>query len=339
VVVHHPPLFRLARRLPLLALGALILLAGAACEKRNKITNPQPAPTLAEVWPNDDGHSWTYRSIARAWDPPTPVYYFTQALVPSVTFDSIAAVFATRPAGTNVIADTSVIQLRFNGTTAVAVTVALPEGIPVQVLEETHTPASLVSLPAVLRNRSFLATLASARPDLRERLAGTLAATPSALPSGGFAEPRFVHPGLWRRTAKWIGSHDPADTDTFPDWIFLEADLRPGSSFSMPLVPGLAPEVTLNARVVRSLSLQTPAGYFTGAIEVHYFIDYGVFSARDDAGAFLGWGRQFTCGSVIYVPGVGPVRDDERGLLFAGASRRPGSGDLLLVLTDTAPAK
>jgi len=239
-------------------------------------------PTLTEIWPSATGLTWTYKSVSRGWDtPPVVAVYANASLVPPVTFDTVAAVLAARPAGTNATTDSASFQLVFGDT------LRLVTGILVRPLDE--------------------------------------------LPVGGNRTGRFLHGGYWRRTSEWIGTH--AAFDTLPAWKFLEADLSVGHTFSLALLPELAPDVMLHARVVRSLSVSTPGGTIANGIEVHYFVDFGINEMTDDGGAPIGLARQFACGAVLYAPGVGPVRNDERGGLFAGASLRPGYGDLLITLT------
>jgi hypothetical protein len=329
-----------ARRILRHAVASVALLcfvcAGTGCDKKDRVTNPGSSPpTLQHIWPNDDGRSWSFQSTTRAWDMPTPLFYPDAAHVPGVTFDTVAAVLAARPAGTNVVADTSVVQLRFHGTSAIGVSPGLPAGIPVQVLEETETPLLGATSPSESFVRSLIARVRDARPDLRARLAGRVGARPLALAP---VAPRFLHGGLWRRTAQWIGTYYATDTDTLLDWKFLDGVLSPGQQFSLQLLPGLAPDVVLCGRVVRSLTAQTPGGAVAGAIEVHYYLDFGMSEGRDESGNLLGFLRSFDCGSVLYAPGIGPIRDDERIGLYTGASLRPPfSGDRLLVLTATSP--
>jgi hypothetical protein len=243
--------------------------------------------------------------------------------------DTVATVLAIRRAGAHPLADTSHVQLQFNGTMTIAVSAALPAGIEVQVLEGISAPWS--TAPAVRGSMPprWLADLAVARPDLRGRLAAsTLSEHDRVIAASG--EPMFIHSGLWRRTAEWIGGYHAATTETLPDWKFLEADQAPGHRFFVQLLPDLAPDVILYGQVARQFAVRTVDGTIVNAVEVHYYVDYGISAQRDDQGNFLGLSRQFSCGSVIYEPGIGPTRDDERRLLFAGAALRPGAGDLLL---------
>src|SRR5262249_26323350 len=196
------------------------------------------------LWPSDDGHAWQYRAIERGWDPPQPVVFADLAHVPPITMDTVAAVLASRPVGANPFADTSKVRLQFAGTTT------LPSGIGVQVLEEID----LLALARTSPSRRWLADLAVARPDLR----GRLGASPASLAPHGLAltgQPMFLHSGLWRRTAQWIGSYHAAATDTNPDWKFLEADQTPGHRFFVQLLPDLAPDVILWGQVARQFSV------------------------------------------------------------------------------------
>jgi len=294
-----------------------VALVLAGCDASHHLTDGLThgtPPSLSEVWPNDDGRSWTYSSVSRTWDPPTLVYFPTVASVPSVTFDTVAAVFASRPVGANPQVSTTQFVLRFNGTQL------LGSGLVAQVLEGIVPPLASGA-------RSY------APPSLAMGPAG-LGIGP---PSPSFNGPaRFLHPGYWRRNSDWIATHDPVTTDTLPNWKYLEADLSPGHEFVSQIVPNLSPDVLLHARVVRLLTVLTPTGAVARGIEVQYFIDWGISVVTDDNGGFLGFQRPFSCASVQYAPGVGPVSDDERSLLYAGRSRAPGAGDVRLTLASTA---
>ena len=80
------------------------------------------------------------------------------------------------------------------------------------------------------------------------------------------------------------------------------------------LVPELASDVFLRARVLGTGTIDTPAGRYTNAIEVFYVIDYGESEATDESGNALGIQHSLGYGSVHYVPGVGPVASYERVL-------------------------
>jgi hypothetical protein len=270
-------------------LGASLVVACTGCATKHTVTSPTvPPPTLEEIWPSPDGNSWVFQGIARKWDEPTPVYYANPASVPPVTFDTIATVFASRFSGANVVADTGVIELRFNGTALVGQGIYAP-GITAQVLE--------------------LNQLAPLTP----------------------IHPQFLRAGLWRRTSQWIGAYETnVASDTFPDWKYFDGVTTPGRTFQLQLLPQLAPDVVLHGKVVRTIAVPTGAG-IEHWVEVQYYVDYGTSEATDDQGNLLGSFRQFSCASVIYAPGVGPVTADERYILYAGGSLRTGRGDLRLM--------
>lgn len=290
----------------------LAALAAGSCSKdQDRVTNPGgPPPTLAEAWPNEDGRTWDYRAIVRQFAFPEFVLFTDPASVPPVTFDTVAFVLGTLPSGA-MTEDTVTFRLQFGGEATLA------SGITAQQLGEEVIPGPLPE------------------PGLRW---GRDSARPPARSAGGISFGKFLHGGWWHRNSAWIGTHDPTATDTLPIWKFLEADLRPGSNFTFQLVPGLADDVLLRARVVRSLTVQTPQGPVANGIEVHYLVDFGVSEETDNMGLPLGAARHFDCGSVIYAPGVGPVRDDERIGLYIGGSRRDPGLHRLLDLTSTGVA-
>src|ERR1044072_2837906 len=150
------PRTRLARAL-LTSLNALTLCSSmiVGCGEKN-IGKPVPiqAPTLREIWPNDQGRSWTYHSTQREWAAPAPTPFANAAQVPGITCDTVAVVLAARPTGATVLVDTVSGQLRFGSD------LVLPNGIPVQHLEELSPVRPFharPSLPAGMHLRHGLA--------------------------------------------------------------------------------------------------------------------------------------------------------------------------------------
>jgi hypothetical protein len=176
----------------------------------------------------------------------------------------------------------------------------------------------------------FLRRLALARPDLRERIAKLAPEAPAARLVS--FEPVFLDGYAWAKTPVNIGGYGALDRNL--SWLYLEARLRPGHAFILPLVPSIAHDVFLYGLMLPNRRVLTPAGEFT-AVTCLYLIDYGIAEATDTTGNPLGYWRTYEYGLVAYAPGVGPVFAYERRMLTTGAPEPVGWGDLTLRLSST----
>ena len=71
---------------------------------------------------------------------------------------------------------------------------------------------------------------------------------------------------------------------------------------------------------------------------VLYVVDYGVSAITDNAGALVGYQRQFHYGWVAYYRDTGPVAGYERLLALAGKRPSKGSAVVRYALTSTSPS-
>ncbi len=69
------------------------------------------------------------------------------------------------------------------------------------------------------------------------------------------------------------------------------------------------------------------------ALEVVYIIDYGISEVVTSVGETLYYFRPYSLGRVFYVPNVGPVQSEERGVYFVGEAspERPVMSQTLLL--------
>lgn len=241
-------------------------------------------PEFGEFWPNEDGRSWTYHQRTE--------------------------IFVGEPSTTD-----RVVRLILDGT-AVA-----PIGIEVQVLRGQQ-----LSGPPVADSRAaritdpLLRAVHAARPDLR----GIIEARADLLPC-----PDQISPGVeglmlsaqlaYRRDAAQIAAWRCNLADTRA-WLWLVADLSPGSMFTLQLIPDIANDSFLHGTVSGFESVSVPAGVFPSALRVDYVVDYGLTACTDEHGNFLGMSRSETRGNVHYVAGVGPVASFEEFIEFAEAT-------------------
>jgi hypothetical protein len=176
-----------------------------------------------------------------------------------------------------------------------------------------------------------------ARPDLAAKIAARWPAairTESAAAAASVHPPTFLFGYAWEKTSEYIGSY--GDLNTELAWKYLEANLRPGSSFTMQLIPDLTDNVFLHARVLREHTSITDAGAFRRALQVLYLVDFGVSFGTDVGGNVTGYYRVYSYGTVDYVPGVGPVASYERAYVSPGLPLDPGQYDQTIRLTATA---
>jgi len=283
----------------LATLAVLLVLAGC---KDDKPTQPSVQPTLAELWPNEDGRFWSYDGTMQVWGSdslptdlsPTPLP------LPSLTLLAQMADERTFPTPASTTGVTYRLQFADSITTM--------SGVRRQNLAETLTPDAPALASAARPGAVFLRRLALARPDLRPRIAPYLDSAPAF--AAGLMQPLILHGYAWEKTVDWIGTY--GDVDLLLAWKYLDGDLRRGHEFVHQLVPSLASDVYLRARVLGTSTVETPAGRYTNAIEVFYVIDYGVSEVTDESGNSLGYSRSVGYGTIHFVPGVGPVASYER---------------------------
>lgn len=267
-----------------------------------------PPPTLDAAWPNDDGREWSYDVVVRTWTDSTALApYPTRESVPPIpALGELAARLAVPIPGTPDSVATGLYGMRFEGTRTTL------SGARGQNLVESITGAAAAPSRAEPQERRFLQHLAAARPDLRAKIA---ARYPDLAPSTVTnLDPLYLHGAAYEKTPAYVGGY--GDVDTLLAWKWLEADLTPGHEFTHQLVPSLADDVFLHARVVAWRNVVVPSGSYSRAVEVVYAVDYGISTIVSDDQQVIGYYRWWDYGSIVYAPDVGPVRVQERVLPF-----------------------
>ena len=241
-------------------------------------------PGLSAYWPNDDGRSWTY--------------------------DQRTEILIGEPSTTD-----RVVRLILDGTASP------PVGIEVQVLRgQVLSGPPATGLHAVSIADPLLRAVHSARPDLRsaiEAQADLLACPDMGAP--GIDGLMLSAELAYRQDAAEIAAWRCSAADT-RSWMWLVADLSPGSMFTLQLIPDIASDIFLHGTVIGFESVSVPAGVFPSALRVDYLIDYGLSACTDEHGNVLGTSRSETRGNVHYVAGVGPVASFEEFIEFAEAT-------------------
>jgi hypothetical protein len=293
---------------------------------------PSAAPQLGiyrRIWPHEDGRSWTYSYLSRIWPGSPAIFYPTPGEVPTLTLDQAASLLMNEPGGSDPSTSNGTYGLRFNGQ------VTTPPGVTAQYLEASLVEtAGGTAAPAVVQpGRGFLKLLRQARPDLVAKLAARGLA-PAILSDASFLSPPTLLNGYaWEQNRDWIGAYGYLNLQV--SWIYLTSGIKPGSEFSLQLVPDLADDVFLHARVMGWRTVETEAGVFHRALDVLYLVDFGLTAATDLDGDLLGYFRSYLAGTIDYAPGVGPVYSYERFWTLSASGVDALALDITLALTAT----
>jgi len=149
-------------------------------------------------------------------------------------------------------------------------------------------------LPALARQ------LAVARPEAARR-----ALESAASAAGGSSGLVLYDAGLLRIAAEEIAAY--LDAPARRSWLYLDAEITPGHTFRLQLVPDVADSVYLNGTVQGTADVSTPAGGFAAALHVRYAVDYGWANVTDSTGQVVGRSHALTRGEMFFAPGTGPV--------------------------------
>lgn len=268
--------------------------------------------SLDALWPNEDGRRWDYAFSFDGCPSEPPPWHPTAAEVPPAPdLADLVPLLGGKEHGRPPAPQPPVPCLGVRGSYSLQFDgqITTESGVTAQNLREIFQPLAgeVLEGAAAGVSRRLLRRLAEVRPDLRARLAaaGIAAEDPPQSPP----LPLFLHGYAWEKTAEHIGTY--GDVDTRLAWLYLPADVSPGTTFTWQLVPALAPDVYLHGMILRRGQQQRLPQYARD-IQVVYMVDYGISAAVDESGSPLGYFRAIDYGSVIYAPGVGPVESLER---------------------------
>lgn len=239
-------------------------------------------PTLDQLWPNENGTSWTYQGL------------FAE-------IDGLPA----DPADLVLVEEAFVGRLIFDGTATFA------PGVEVQRLVGQISQPLAASKAVPVTSSPLLRALWRARPELREAIAARAAKRQLGMWPGLLLGPSTVDDGTGhRQTADRIGAWRDAIADW--SWMHLTDELFAGAEFTLQLVPDLASDVFLHGTVRGNAeTVDTAAGSWTDAVIIDYVVDMGTGTITDEGGNTLGTTTWETSGWVAYVPSVGPVASFE----------------------------
>ena len=293
------------------------------------------------IWPHEDGRGWAYRLTTRDWGFSIPFVYSSPELAPVLSLDQAASLLANRPEDGGAEILTGIYRLRFDGS------ITTLSGVTAQYLRElveapgaagaALTAASAArALPSSVAGgpgAGFMRALFRARPDIAKRLGASVAPQIQSQPAGLPFQPALLHGYAWEQSSQWIGTY--GDLNRQIAWIYLTPNLHPGAEFTLQLVPDLANDVFLHARVLGRKEILTEAGTFHRALEVLYLVDFGLSQVTDVDGNTIGYIRPYLFGTVSYAVGVGPVSSYERFVFSAGEPLKAQGYDATSILIET----
>jgi len=329
--------------------GSLIAPENARTAALFQVTEGQPQAAAGagtqlgqyrRIWPHEDGRGWAYHLTSRTWDQPPPVLFPTRGDVPTISMDDAIRLLGTEPTGANPETSTGSYRLQFSGSvTTLSGRVAAEPSRDVGAGSGRAGHFEYGLLRCGARGVRVPGPLASRPPrpcqeDGSERIERARTVRLDVRGCGRLSP----HAASWLR----VGADRPVDRDLrgseSADCLdFLTPDLRPGSEFSLQLVPDLAPDVFLHARVLGWKSVETETGAFHRALDAAYLVDFGVTEIVDFDGNTLGYTRSSLFGTIDYVVGVGPVLSYERLRITVDPLDR-GNSDETARLTGTLTA-
>ena len=241
-----------------------------------------PAPTLDNLWPSEDGRSWTYELHQRVWE-------IDGAELPDdFTLDSVAPMLALAVPETTMVAE-GMWRLAFDDS------ITTLSGVRKQFLRETlYERTSL----------RFLRRVPVARP--AERLRALVDGPLARIPARGVDAPLLLAGYAWEKTDTHIGTY--GDVNQELAWKYLEADLSDGHEFEFGLLgEPFSADFGLSVRVIGERDLQTPFGDYARAVETEVLVDLGEQTQVDEQGEVIGTFRSAMVGRLVYAPTIGPV--------------------------------
>jgi hypothetical protein len=297
-----------------------ILLIFTGCDDDSDCVNCPTAgsPTLDNIWPNPDSASWTYNHAMTAWDGEWTLYPTPEDVPdePVPDWNEVFTYFETNIPPAATMTETGSMTLTFDGMTTTEA------GVTAQnLVQEIIIGAGTGRSPA---SREWLFN--------RTRPLGAGVGSPDRSPMVNEG-PIFLHGGAWEKSSSGIVMYGPFDQD--PAWRYLTSNLRVGSSFSLQLLPGIAPNAYLHGTVYRQISAETELGTFKKALDCLYIVDYGITAVTDLQGEIMGYVRNMALGRVIYAPTVGPVYSYERLGVEPGDTLSAGLADVTEQLVET----
>ncbi len=295
-------------------MAMMFLLVFSGCANKECINCPEindTAPALENIWPHEDGNSWTYDFSNAYLSGNELELYENLEDVPSPTFviDDLYADFLEPAEPDSSSAGT--YRLEFDGM------ITTYSGVTAQHLVETISDDQDQSgFRETDANVNLLLRIMRARPDLRDKITailrekGVSESTIMGSRSLELEPPIFLVGYAWEQNDDAIIGYGDIDTD--PSWKYLDEDLSPGHSFVIQLVPSLSDDIFLHGKIMSWQSVEVDGITYENCVEYFYAIDFGIQTAMDEHGSVLGYYVPENYGTVVYAPEVGPVSGLER---------------------------
>lgn len=251
-----------------------------------------PQPTMANIWPHEDGTAWTFEGEARRSEVPIP----TKAAELPTMEDLHEALSEPLP---GIVTDVleGLYKIEFDGMITTQSGATGQNMVETMFVEADDSPDPLLAL------------VARARPDLRPAIAARYGVGAKEY-TRVVASPYFL--GGYCFSAEENGYYGYGDVDQNHSWVYLEGDVAVGTEFSLQLVPALAGDVWLYGEVW-SLGDRTVNGVdYENVLEVMYLVDLGEAQVTDESGTTIGTHHPYIYGNSFFVPELGPVAGVER---------------------------
>ena len=289
---------------------------------------------LGNSWPNDDGRYWVYDYLGSRWSDLLNISAYPNPgdVPPAPSLDEAVALLQQPLEGTPLSTSQGTYRLQFNGMTTTgsgAVGQNLQSWLDEVPIAATNAGNRTASPGRGAEESGFLAQLRRARPDLAEKALGPAIRAGLMVP----LPPTFLFGGAFEKSDAYTGLYGDLDLDLA--WKYLEADLDIGHEFILQLIPSLANDVYLQARVHAKRFIDSQMGAPFHALEVIYMIDFGILELLNPDASLIGYSRAFSIGNIVYIADVGPVWSEERNLYFVGATPTRPFEALTLDLQDT----
>jgi len=308
----------------LLAVSCVLLFVAAGCDEDDECARcpdlpDDPEPTLANIWPHEDGTEWVYDLEYGQFEGPD----VSEEPPPLPSMEDLHAALQQPVDADQLGLDVGLYRLLFDGQ------VTTETGVVGQDLVEAFysevDPLLRETGDARSCEQRLLRTLARARPDLRpailKRLGG---AADWSKDLADARSPFFL--GAYAFAFEDSGYYAYGDLDTEHAWTYLEGDLSVGSEFSLQLVPEIADDIWLHGRVWSVEDRDISGIAWPNALEYLYVVDLGVQTATDEGGEVIGYVHPYVYGTTVFVPEVGPVACHERHVIFADEILQDGGG-------------
>jgi hypothetical protein len=268
-----------------------------------------PEATLHNIWPSEDGSSWTYDLALGSSRAVTerPLFETAEEVPAQPSMEQIIAALPTES-----LMDSDALRgsytIEFDGR-AQTESGAWGKRIVAELENFGPPPAA----PKRFEPGDF------GMSDLLGR----------TLRSGGKTEeferiPQilFVRGGVWTETEEYVGYLNDLDRDAR---VFMAtADLMVGSTWSTQTIPSIAPYVWLNAQVLDRVDVETPTGQYKDIVRILYVFDTGVIQERSPYATPEAFSRGLIYATIDYAPSIGPVHFREcRTMVDKNASGEP----------------